>query len=184
MKIRKGFVSNSSSSSFIVIQGTPTENDIDKNRDIMEKLADDNFDNPGVVTLPNSNLGINEFGWENTLYEAFGSKLNFCALQILYVKEYFKPSGENEFFIKAYAQRMPHGTDWTYYFGMLKDVCKSYLGVDIELREDLYADETGYIDHQSCAGEGENMEMFENRDTLINFLFSPESHVHGGNDND
>ena len=184
MKIRKGFVSNSSSSSFIVIKGNPAQDEIEKNKEYAQGFAYDNNECPGTLTLPNSNVGINEFGWENTVYEAFGSKLNFCALQILYLKEYFKPSGENTFFIETYAQRMPHGTDWTYYFGMLKDVCKSYLDIDIALREDLYDDETGYIDHQSCAGEGENMEMFENRDTLVTFLFSRESYIQGGNDNE
>ena len=184
MKIRNGFVSNSSSSSFIVMGKFPSDSEIENPKEYIQRVAYDNKECPGTVVLPNSNIGINEFGWENTVYESFGSKLNFCALQILYLKEYFKPSGENTFFIETYAQRMPHGTDWTYYFDMLKHVCKSYLDIDIELREDLYDDDTGYIDHQSCAGEGENMEMFESNDSLITFLFSKESYIQGGNDNE
>jgi hypothetical protein len=44
-------------------------------------------------------------------------------------------------------------------------------------------DNTGYIDHQSSAEEGANIEMFENEDSLEKFLFSKRSKIIGGNDN-
>lgn len=183
MKIRNGFVSNSSSSSFIVIGSFPNDNEIEKSKGYIQGFSFDS-DDPGLVILPNSNLGINEFGWENTRYEAFGSKLNFCALQILYVKEYFKDDKEAEFYNNCYGSKLPKGTDWKAYFNMLREVCRDYLDIGIALREDLCDDETGYIDHQSCAGEGENMEMFETKDKLISFLLSDESYIQGGNDNE
>jgi hypothetical protein len=43
--------------------------------------------------------------------------------------------------------------------------------------------EIGYIDHQSASYEGENMEMFEDEQTLHDFLFSNNSYIQTGNDN-
>ncbi len=41
----------------------------------------------------------------------------------------------------------------------------------------------GYIDHQSAACDGENLEMFENDDALARFLFGKESRIVLDNDN-
>jgi hypothetical protein len=81
MKIRTDFVSNSSSSSFIVISN--------KN---LEKL--DFYGQ--TITVPSSEHGNCEFGWQFKEYYSFGAKLNFCALLITDVKrlsssiEYYK----------------------------------------------------------------------------------------------
>lgn len=182
MKIRNGFVSNSSSSSFIVIKNFPSNEEIEKQKDMIYNYTERYSTDNGALLLPDSNLGVNEFGWENERYETFGSKLNFCALQILYVKEYAKDlNGEVTLYC---SERLPHGANWKVYYNMLREVCKDYLDIDIELKDELYDDETGYIDHQSCAGEGENMEMFETKDSLISFLLSKDSYIQGGNDND
>ena len=41
----------------------------------------------------------------------------------------------------------------------------------------------GYIDHQSAACEGENIEMFENKRKLKDFIFGIDSYIHTDNDN-
>ena len=63
MKIRKGFVSNSSSSSFIVIGDGP-----------LKELKID-----GTVII--GQHGETEFGWENTVYDGVWSRINFAYLQ-------------------------------------------------------------------------------------------------------
>ena len=69
MRIRNGFVSNSSSSSFIVISHGP----------ITPIQFADNTVNVGA-----HNGGECEFEWSRFTYYDFLSKLNFCVLQIEY----------------------------------------------------------------------------------------------------
>lgn len=58
-------------------------------------------------------------------------------------------------------------------------IFKSY---DYNGSEISYVD-NGYIDHQSCATEGENTEIFNDDDTLRRFLFADDSYIHTDNDN-
>jgi hypothetical protein len=41
----------------------------------------------------------------------------------------------------------------------------------------------GYIDHQSSAGEGQNIEIFNSKEILRSFLFNKESYIQLDNDN-
>ena len=75
MKIREGFVSNSSSSSFIVIS-----------HDYNELLPSI----PEVLTFSHSlRCGTSEFGWEEYAHNDFYSKFNFCVIQASYIPEKF-----------------------------------------------------------------------------------------------
>ena len=136
MKTRHGFVSNSSSSSFIVI-GT---------RDFEHPT---NYIDSTYTVFEN---GTTDFGWDVTTYRGMDTRINFAWLQAKY-----NPS----------------------WMEMLEEVMKEHLGCS----EIVEIDADGYIDHQSAACEGENTEMFETRETLARFLFSPDSCIEGGNDN-
>ena len=74
---------------------------------------------------------------------------------------------------------------------MLEKVIKDHTGVkEIQWKfagswkdedEDLpYA----YIDHQSSAAEGENIECFQSEESLKDFIFGHDSFIQGGNDNE
>jgi hypothetical protein len=141
MKTRTGFVSNSSSSSFVIID------------------ADD-----GHVTLAGEmafgHKGTTEFGWGPGVANDVHSRINFAYLQTHY-------SGQH--------------------LDMLEDVIKEHTGLDDsivwEISTDWNDNNWGYIDHQSSAVEGENMEIFDNKDKLKDFLFGKGSYIHLDNDN-
>ncbi len=139
MKVRNGFVSNSSSSSFIVI-GT-------------KEPVHPYSDSDPVFIVPDDCGGTTEFGWEIKDHYDFGSKLNWCYLQ---------------------AEGQP------YWIGMIESVLMEELGVT-EIKWNFAEGIEGYIDHQSIGGD--NRRMFDSRENLIAFLFSPDSYIHTDNDN-
>ena len=148
MKIRNGFVSNSSSSSFIVISSDGCD-------DLRLNKVIDN--NTLVVDL---SLGNSEFGWDKDTYFDVGSKLIFSYLQTQYAGKYLD---------------------------MLESVVKDFCGckhIKWNISDNYESGGWGYIDHQSSAVEGQNMEMFENEQVLRNFLFDNNSYIETGNDND
>ena len=145
MKYRAGFVSNSSSSSFVVVGRNP----------------------PLKCSAPNGvwnsyGWGETEFGWDHIEYNSVHDRVNFAFLQALSV----------------------NNQDW---LEMIVDVIKETTGAT-EVEHGFHITESGYInngyiDHQSCATEGENTEIFNDRETLSRFLFSDDSYIQGGNDN-
>jgi hypothetical protein len=188
MKTRKGFVSNSSSSSFIVVvdSGTDETHDIAKTYDYYS--ADWN-----AYRIPSSN-GKYQFGWEWVDTFSFEGKLNFVGIQLL------------ELFMMKIEGRKPEysipytGDDFDRLYDMVQKVCREQFNFNVKLRGDLIQmnidhdkdkgyhgyltmDSDYYIDHQSNAIEGRCMEMFESEDALYNFLRFQESYIRGGNDN-
>lgn len=161
MKIRSGFVSNSSSSSFIVI----SQNGEDESYELRKKYE------AGITTLVvDGKLGHTEFGWEHEEYNDFGSKLVFAYLQAHYLIE----------------NKDERGKMW---LAMLEEVVKENLGVN-EIEWNVTTtynndDEKtwAYIDHQSASCEGENTEMFVDKISLKSFLFNTYSYIETGNDN-
>jgi len=157
MKTRLGFVSNSSSTSFIIIGSSASDQLIN-----MIKMTIENN------TIVIDNKGELEFGWDDVKYTTFWDRLNFTMIQIMYQKQY-----ENSEKYK-----------------MLKNVLKAALDVDVienKLSLEYICGKNefhAYIDHQSSIVEGANIEMFESELELRLFLFSEDSYIQGGNDND
>jgi len=162
MKIRSGFVSNSSSSSFIVITSITSGDYIHKLRKKFE----------GQSLVIDKDFGETEFGWQFEKYSDFGSKIIFAYLQAAYMTIYRKDTDS--------------GQQW---LNMLEKVIKDKLKIS-EIVWNISAEydspegkDHAYIDHQSASYEGKNTDMFDDENSLTNFLFNPQSYIETGNDN-
>lgn len=169
MKIRNGFVSNSSSSSFIVLskKGSPEK---------PEMFGLDSLEVPGKFG------GITEFDWSTFWSNDIGTKLNFLILQ---AQEY-----ANDPYIEE-ENRDPTKLN------LILDTLKEYLKVDeinIHFTKDFDWDEDeredpedvwAMIDHQSLFSQGTPIpEGLFTKEGILNFIFNPESKLLMGNDND
>lgn len=190
MKVRNDYVSNSSSSSFIIIANSGTDRTDDIKSDFLS-YSDDWTSYP----IPNIN-GKHEFGWEWEDTHSFEGKLNFVGIQLLYLFLEKISNRECEY------KRPYTGKDFDRLYDMLRTVCKERFGFNVRLNPDIinteiwFSEDRGgyygfttladdfYIDHQSASTEGSCMEMFESEDALYDFLRFDESYIRGGNDNE
>jgi len=159
MKTRSGFVSNSSSSSFIVIA-------TELNDSMIQSLRKA-YGNRSHLEI-SSDLGCHEFGWENTKYTSFWDKVMFAFIQA----DYMRKEHPNWLFRLEKA---------------LKDTLKVknlIWGISTDWERADKGKVQAYIDHQSASIEGENIEIFESDETMMRFLFSTGSYIQGGNDNE
>jgi hypothetical protein len=155
MKIRKCLVANSSSTSHIIFS-----NDIN--------LTIPNWDIE--ITLGND-FGKIEFGWGPDEITDFESKLNFAFLQ------FFEASNKDHTYIKY-----EHPETW---FNMLIEVLKEVGVEEVNASElyKMYREYDAYIDHASSAVEGQNIEIFESKEKLKDFLFNKNTKLILDNDN-
>ena len=169
MKIRIDFVSNSSSSSFIVITDSG-------------KMTEKKEISAGIdqIIVPSPEMGEACFGWQTEKYYDFWSKLNWCAIVVLAKKglEQDETSAEKlkDEISKPWfrAEEMENA---------LKSVCAEF-GYDIVLTEQNKDDCDFYIDHQSnIYEEPDNARMFASEKTLRDFLFNDGSYIDNSNDN-
>ena len=79
MKVRNGFVSNSSSSSFVVINTSTAAEYHDEVNTV---------DTSQPLKVPETFGGETEFGWQIEKYYDIGSKINFAYLQAQFLGDY------------------------------------------------------------------------------------------------
>lgn len=136
MKIRSGFVSNSSSSSFICIGSS-------------------NFFIPNLASYEVGSRGNVSFGWKFKEYNSVYDRINYAWIVANYTKN-------------GYPENMKMLED------ILKEKCELY-----ELIPSVMIIDDGYIDHQSV-----DRTIFESKSKLEHFLFSSDSYIRQGNDNE
>ena len=112
--------------------------------------------------------GETEFGWDTRVYDNIHDRINFAYLQT--------GCGENAEYLAMLDK-------------VLRDNVQGLIDIQWNISSawssDLLAPKVhGYIDHQSSWVEGQNLEMFENEQTLKDFIFGMCSYIQGGNDND
>jgi hypothetical protein len=136
--------------------------------------------NSNILNVPQDFGGITEFGWGPDTHYDFGSRLNFAYMQTQYASK-----NGDLLLQKALEHTEGHSNSW---LNMLEIVLRKNIGVtkinwNISVDDYNSTDLSGYIDHQSCAREGENTEMFDSIEGLERFLFAEDSLIEEDNDN-
>lgn len=168
MKTRRGFVSNSSSSSFVVIGKAEKEAEIPESA----------YNASGELPIPNDN-GNFGFGWETRIYGNILDRINFTFCQVLLLCEESFPPKKTDSGYEAYSTFMKVLKD--------KGIKPKLIMEEEDAKEEhqfIYAMSLDfYIDHQSSVIEGKNMEILESYDSMHDFIFKEGSYIRGGNDN-
>ena len=198
MKIRSGFVSNSSSSSFIVPDmKVPEDFDYSSLKSYFN-LDESTCDYEGnlrrvyTITLPIIE-GNRYFGWEDTRYTEFADKLNYLFLQIesmyqdVRLKNKLEHTLENA--LKSICEKAYNIKGLKYGEFDVK-VDYNHLFSPTSAFSSIYEyDDIYHIDHQSTWGENEPgvVKYFAqnepNVDLTEKYLVG-ESYIQGGDDND
>lgn len=158
MKTRSSFISNSSSSSFIVIGDSGCR----------DNLRPSEFDDTYVI----GEYGETQFGWTPEDIQDIDSRINFCHLQSKYLDGKYDDMIESVIKVNSKIKHI---------HSILTD--DYYSDISIDNNPPRYQTKWGYIDHQSAAYEGQNLEMFESESTLEKFIFDSGSYIHTDNDN-
>ena len=168
MKTRTDFVSNSSSSSFIVVRGTGRE-----------QASLPGVERGARLTLPDPSIGQAMFSWETCIYDQPGQKANWTACILISMRELeARPE------LVDGGRKPKHFGRFAEYSERFARVMKERFGVEVELLPNRSEDYSWGIDHQSDYWESpENADMLETDEALADFLCREDSHVDNSNDN-
>jgi hypothetical protein len=200
MKIRTGFVSNSSSSSFVVKDFT---NDVFEIPHLIKELKD-----PYTLKIPQSFGGQIEYGRQRENYKDFGSRLNFAVLHSLYIKQTYdnykeKPEGKRKYSEHLYNdENLAFLKKYYNAYNCIENVLLKHIPnikkvvnnlevyefseKDIEENNLWYHGKgdaiVGYIDHGSCWYEKRKIitDIFGdplNENEIFSWLFSPKNYI-------
>lgn len=198
MKIRNGFVSNSSSSSFIVPDaGVPEDFDYGSLKSYFN-LDESTCDYEGnlrkvySITLPITE-GNRYFGWAETRYTDFADKLNYLFLQIQSLYQNVRLKNKLEYALEKALKSIcekAYNLEELKYGEFAVKVDYNYLLSSTSIFESIYDFRSiHYIDHQSTWGEREPaiVKYFAQNEPsadLIEKYLVGRSYIQGGNDND
>ena len=154
MKFREGFISNSSSTSFVVVG---SDGDYVLKEDFVREFVKD-----GILVV-DSTTGETGFGWGPDEIYNIGSRIIFAFIQTDY--------GRNSERIQLLEKVIKE-------YAGISEIIWNIGDYNNDEQKD-YA----YIDHQSSYSEGQNLEIFESEDILKNFIFSRKSYIVLDNDN-
>ena len=198
MKIRNGFVSNSSSSSFIVPNMRVPEaheySSLKSFFNLDESIRDHEGNLRKVYTITLPILEGNKcFGWEDTRYTEFADKLNYLFLQIESMHQDVRLKNKLEHTLEKALKSIcekAYNTTGLKYGEFTARVDYNHLFSPTSAFSSIYKyDDIYYIDHQSTWGENEPgvVKYFAqnepNADLMEKYLVG-ESYIQGGNDNE
>lgn len=112
-------------------------------------------------------LTMDDYGWEWKKYYTLENKLRYLYTQLFWEREF-------QFFSPEEATAELRRDEPR--FDLLCRVVQEHTGVELLVDPEV----KGAIDHQSC---GVGLELFEDEETLKNFLFNENAYVQTGNDN-
>ena len=198
MKIRNGFVSNSSSSSFIVPDmKVPEDFDYSSLKSYFN-LDESTCDYEGnlrrvySITLPIIE-GNRYFGWEDTRYTDFVNKLNYIFLQLQSMHQDVRLKNKLEYTLEKALKSIcekAYNVKGLKYGEFTAKVDYNHLLSSTSVFESIYKyGDIYHIDHQSTWGENEPgvVKYFTqnepNADLMEKYLIG-ESYIQGGNDNE
>lgn len=156
MKVRTDFVTNSSSSSYIIIGKGDKDDNIKALAYIAKKY--------GELSIGGNLGGTTEFGWEVVKYDTLYDRINFAWL----IAKYNETDHADWMVMLMDCLKKRTGCE----------NITSHITMDYDHEEDKV---WGYIDHQSV--DRDNFRMFDSEEDLDDFIFSDKSYIQGDNDN-
>lgn len=177
MKIREGFVSNSSSSSFIIIDRSKN-NYCEKALKSFIKKVNIGARHKYILNLPIKG-GAKYFGREYKTFHKLSDRLNFMTLQFLEFEMYY---GRKDDEVRRISDII---------YNVIEKAVKTwdkdpFVSIRYDYNVFMYGSNDDffeyYIDHQSSFSDGENTEMFKSEESLYNFLFGRNSRIYMGSD--
>ena len=173
MKIRNDFVTNSSSSSYIVSFDKNTISDELVKEGI--KKVREYIDNLNMDTYEVGRIDETEFGWHWEIYTSFFSKLNYLCMQIII------NSGveDRDWGPEDLSNKVKKIKE------LLEEILQEELGLKLNYEYATAAVQEWEmtIDHQSSFCENGVDPVFLDKESLKRFLFSPYMYIVQGNDN-